>query len=130
MTRSISSQLRQREPRVEDAKHLRWIRTLPCLITGRRGNIHAAHIRFGSLKWEKRSVGIGEKPSDRWAVPLHADIHVFGPDAQHRHGEETWWFAQGICPLTVADALYRESGNTEAAEGILRKTRETYDPLR
>jgi hypothetical protein len=112
--------LRQREPRIEDAKHLRWIRTLPCLVTGQTGEIHAAHIRHASLKHNKRATGLGEKASDRWVVPLNADLHLNG---QHRSGERTWWWSIGIDPLDVAQKLYAISGDTQRAIEIMDEAR-------
>src|SRR4051812_116248 len=61
--------LRQREPRVKDNKHLDYIRSLPCCICGGI-DTEAAHIRTASLEHGKQHTGMGEKPSDKWAVPL------------------------------------------------------------
>ena len=112
--------LRQRQPRIEDAKHLAWIRTLPCLVTGKTGDIHAAHIRFASVKYNKRQTGIGEKSSDCWVVPLNANLHLNG---QHREGERTWWFSLGIDPLKAAQRLYSLSGKTQKAIEFMDKAR-------
>lgn len=65
---------RQRRPRVEDPKYLERIRLLPCCVCGASGPSDAAHIRMSDAEWgghwNKRSTGMGEKPSDRWALPL------------------------------------------------------------
>ena len=62
---------RQKRPRQHANKHLEWIRTLPCIVTGRRDGIQAAHIRYADPRYAKRAVGTGEKPDDKWTVPLH-----------------------------------------------------------
>ena len=48
---------------------------------------------------------MGEKPSDRWAVPLNHTHHM----AQHAHGDEIgWWSAQGVDPFALAIKLYKK----------------------
>ena len=118
------TELRQRQPRIKDANHLAWIRTLPCLVTGRRDGIEAAHVRYSDPRFAKRQVGIGEKPDDRWTVPLHHEMHRTGSDAQHSANERSWWRARGIDPVIVAAALYSVSGDDMAARLILQFTRE------
>lgn len=114
---------RQRQPRRKANAHLEWIRTLPCIITGQRGNIDAAHIRYGDLRYGKRSTGLGEKSDDRWTVPLHHDLHVGWSHSQHSAGEREWWSRQGVNPVIVALCLWGVSGDDEMAEAILRATR-------
>lgn len=94
--------LRQRQPRVEDPAYLAYVRSLPCLICG-RGPSDPAHIRAAAPLYGKRYTGKGEKPDDKWAVPLcrvdHAD--------QHRRNELQWWASKGIPdPFTKAEELY------------------------
>lgn len=53
-------------------KHLRWIRSLPCLLDGRHeceGRIEAAHVDRAGGK------GVGLKVSDQHAVPLCSGAH-------------------------------------------------------
>ncbi|MCP4304250.1 MAG: hypothetical protein GY788_05070 [bacterium] len=100
---------RKRQPRRKEGSHLEFIRSLPCLICGTTWDIHAAHLRAGSLENGKRETGAAEKPDDSWTLPLCAEHHVFGPDAQHRSGELEWWEEHGINPFVVALALYRAS---------------------
>jgi hypothetical protein len=111
-----------RRPRIEDEKHLRWIRTLPCLISGQYG-VEAAHVRYHDPRFAKRHVGIGEKPDDRWTVPLHHLYHRTGPDAQHNSNEREWWKRRNIDPVVVAAALYVWSGDDHAAMLILSTAR-------
>lgn len=94
--------LRQREPRVEDPAHLAYLRTLPCLVCG-RGPSDPAHIRAPAPHYGKRYTGKGEKPDDKWVLPLCRHHH----DAQHRESELGWWAGMGIAdPFAVAVALY------------------------
>jgi hypothetical protein len=107
--------------------HLAFIRTLPCLVTGKRG-VHAAHIRYPDPRFAKRAVGIGEKPDDKWTVPLHPSMHTDGPDAQHKHNEREWWEHQGIDPVAVAAALWAATGDEEAGEQIIEQARQNARP--
>lgn len=100
--------------------HLTFIRTLPCLITGVQQNIHAAHIRYGSLAHGKRQTGAGEKPSDIWTVPLHADTHLHD---QHARGERVWWSEQDIDPLTIAALLWACTGDYDRGYAIIANAR-------
>ena len=102
--------LRFRQPRKKDAKHLAYIRQLPCLICGRPPS-EAAHVRFADVAYGKRPTGAGEKPDDGWTVPLCADHHRLLPESQHAHGERGWWREQGIDPLKVARHLQEVSGD-------------------
>lgn len=114
---------RQRRPRRSALVHLAWIRTLPCLVTGQRGNVDAAHIRYGDRRLGKPAVGMGEKPEDRWTVPLLHSLHVGDGNSQHANGEKSWWQSHGIDPVVVALALFGATGDTELALGILQEAR-------
>jgi hypothetical protein len=94
--------LRQRQPRVEDAAYLAYVRTLPCLVCGRPGPSDPAHIRAAAPTYGKRYTGKGEKPDDKWTLPLCRREH----DDQHRHNELAWWSSKGIDPFATAVALY------------------------
>ena len=111
--------IRQREPRMRNAKHCAFIRGLPCLVTGRKDGVECAHIRYADFSLNKTEAGIGAKPSDCWTVPLSAHEHRL----QHSRGERAYWRELGINPLVVALALYEVSGDDEAGEEILRKAR-------
>lgn len=108
----------QRRPRRAALAHLAWIRTLPSLISGKRG-CDACHVRYGSLAHGKRTTGGAEKPSDCWTVPLTRDEHT----DQHRHNEREWWLKRGIDPLDIALRLWAASGDDEAGEVIVREAR-------
>ena len=103
--------MRQRKPRIKDEEHLAWIRTLPCILTGRTEGVEAAHIRFSDMRFAKRSVGKGERPDDKWVVPLHHEKHR----EQHLGNERTFWKDQNTDPVMVAAALYLNSGDDDAA---------------
>lgn len=106
---------KQKRPRIEDEAHLKWIRTLRCCIRG-TPNPDPAHIRSANPVYGKRETGGGEKPSDKWVVPLSREEH----DAQHAAGNELlWWASKGIDPFGLALALHSCSGDDEVAEGIL-----------
>lgn len=95
--------MNQRQPRIEDAAHLAFVRTLPCLVCGRPGPNDPAHIRAAAPHYGKRYTGMGEKPDDKWVLPLCRSHH----DAQHRESELGWWAGMGIPdPFAVAVALY------------------------
>ena len=98
---------RQRQPRMSDLKYLAWLRTQRCACGCLRGPpCDAAHLRAGSAKHHKRHVGLGEKPDDRWALPLTHACHM----AQHEYGSEVgWWFdVKLIDPFTLAIKTYRK----------------------
>ena len=105
----------KKRPRKADNAHLAFIRTLPCLITGKRP-VEAAHIRYADPVYGKREVGGAEKPDDRWTVPLCPEKHR----EQHDMNERAFWLIHKIDPLRVALALHAVSGDDEQAAVILR----------
>jgi hypothetical protein len=110
---------KQKRPRVQDAEHLKWIRTLKCCLCG-TPNPDPAHIRSASALHGKRDTGGQEKASDKWTVPLCRSHH----DEQHDAGNELlWWVSKGIDPFGLALALHSASGDDEIAEGILGASR-------
>lgn len=110
----------QKRPRIEDGKHLAWLRTLPCVISGRRP-VEAAHIRFGDPVYGKRETGGQERPSDMWCLPVHPDLHR----EQHSGSEKAFWAKHGIDPCRTALALYAVTGDDEQGEIIIRNARKT-----
>lgn len=115
---SLSPSKGQKRPRKTDDAHLKWLRTLPCVITGMRP-VEAAHVRYADPSYGKRETGKAEKPDDRWAIPLHPDKHR----EQHSGSEREFWKRHGIDPCRVALALHAISGDDEAAEIILKSAR-------
>jgi|GEM_PF-988658 len=114
----------QRQPRERDNKHLAFIRRLPCVGCRTTAPCDAAHLRAGDLSIGKRPTGKAEKPSDRWTTPLCRTCH----DRQHSGAELAFWQALGIDPFDLCQALYAVSGDTTAAEQIIRNAhREAQD---
>lgn len=108
----------QRKPRVRDARHMACIAALPCVICLSRG-VHVAHVRMADPERGKRFTGKGEKPSDKWTVPLCPEHHLNGPDAQHAMNERIWWMQQGIDPIDLCMKLYEATGDLEKMERII-----------
>lgn len=102
--------------RLKDESHLKFIRRLPCLITGRTGTIDAAHIRYGDPDFGKPGTPMARKPDDKWVVPLDHYVHLYD---QHQNNEREWWVRKGINVLQVAIDLYGCSGDLERGREII-----------
>jgi hypothetical protein len=113
------SSSKKKRPREHNEDHLKFIRQLPCLISGLRG-CDAAHIRYPDPRFAKLHTAMGQKPHDKWTVPLHRSIHM----DQHEHNEREWWESKGLDPVVIAAALYACSGDVEAGEMIVNQWRE------
>ncbi len=91
--------------------HLRFIRTLECPIYPGRRPIEAHHL----LRADRKR-GMGRKAADRYAIPLsrkaHRELHATG-------NEEAWLAQRGIDGRALAAALWRLSGERDAALRIL-----------
>lgn len=109
------SELRQRDPRQEDAKHLAFVRTKECCLPFCHREAEAAHLRMGNLSIGKEPAGKGEKPHDKFTVPLCPYHHRIGIDCQHNSNEKEWWELRGIDPWKIAASLWIESGGAERA---------------
>lgn len=120
---SVDSTKGRKRPRKNNGGHLKFIRGLRCCSCGTSANIEAAHVRYGDPRYGKRSAGIGEKPDDRWTVPLCNNCHVRGVDSQHNTGEKKFWTRLKIDPLALALALWGISGDDEAGEQIVGEHR-------
>lgn len=99
----------QKQPRIHDDRHLDFIRSLPCIITGENTTVEAAHIRFADLRVDKHNAGVGAKPHDMWTLPLSGEQHRL----QHSMSERKFWRETGIDPIFYALALYAHSGDYE-----------------
>ncbi len=106
------SELRQREPRVEDKPFLAFLRRQRCCVCGHPPPVQAAHLRCSDAANGNRNPGIGAKPDDSKAVPLCAWCHLDGQHALHKVGEEKFWksFLTGVVtnPFVIAAVLYKE----------------------
>lgn len=99
----------QRQPRIRDEKHLAWVRTLPCIVTGDNVSVEAAHIRYSDPRIGKNNPGVGQKPHDFFVLPLSGKQHR----RQHAMNECVFWQRAGIDPILFALALYAVSGDHE-----------------
>lgn len=108
--------IRQRFPRQHDAKHLAFVRASGCCIPFCKRPAESAHVRMACIAIGKRSVGMQEKPDDRWTVGLCAYHHRTGKLAQHNMGEADFWSLMGLNPFAIADRLWIESGGAARAE--------------
>ena len=111
-----------RKPRVEEPKHRRAIQQLPCLACGSMQGSDAAHVRMTDGP-EKPNAGIGQKPADRFTVPLCTQCHLES-GGQHTRGERVWWLSIGIDPLLHAAELYAHSPDTTKMTAYIIKFRE------
>ena len=109
------SELRQRDPRQRDDRHLAYVRQQPCCLPFCKRQAEAAHLRMGNLTIGKEPAGKGEKPHDRYTVPLCPYHHRIGIDCQHNSNEREWWERTGINPWPIAEALWIESGGAARA---------------
>lgn len=117
--------------RKECPKFLAYLRTLPCIVTHARHEVEAAHIRFSDAAWKKINPGVGKKPDDKWALPLSAQMHRLGQNAQHNGNERAFWERNRIDPLANSDKLWTifndeqlsQIEKLEAGEKIIREAR-------
>jgi hypothetical protein len=95
----------KKPPRVRegnDTKYLDRMRRLPSCVSGKPG-AEPHHLR---LKEER---GIGQKATDRWALPLTREEHTFGADCVHSVGarlEEEWFLERGVRCWELAEKLW------------------------
>lgn len=108
--------MRIKHPRSHEMAHLRYIRQLPCVVCLNDIQTEAAHIRFGDMRAGKRYTGMGEKPDDKWTLPLCNAHHA----EQHRVGEDHFWRKHGIDPLRTAAFLHMHTGDVECGEQVCR----------
>lgn len=107
----------QRRPRVTDSDYLAWIRSLPCLLCGDNTTVEAAHVRMAEPRLHKRPTGKGEKPDDRWALPLCHAHH----ERQHSAGERVFWEIRDVNPFAACLVLHlaHEREDREGAEHFI-----------
>lgn len=99
----------QRRPRVHNEKHLAFIRSLCCVVSGDNTGTEACHIRYTDRRVAKHNAGVGQKPDDFFVVPLSSAEHR----KQHAMKEADYWQQVGIDPIMIALALYAVSGDHE-----------------
>lgn len=111
-----------KDPRQHFERHLDFIRGLPCLVCRNPIETEAAHIRMSEPRAAKRNTGMGEKPHDRWTVPLCGRHHR----DQHSMSEREFWITVGIDPVFSALALWTCTGDQAAGEQIVEHARERH----
>ena len=96
-------------------KHELFVGGLCCAVTGTPDGVVVHHIlRSGEH-------GMGKRSSDRWAIPLHWEVH----NALHADGNETRFLeSYGIDGPALARALYEATGDYEQACKALQEARE------
>ena len=93
---------------IRNLLYLAWIRTLPCLVCGRKTAIEAAHTG---------PHGIGQKSPDRSAIPLCVRHHRTGRDSYHKLGPRVFERRHGIdiravvARLNSRPSIHIESGS-------------------
>lgn len=115
----------KKKPRDKAATHLAWVATLPSLVPG-TGRVDPAHVRYSDPRYAKPAVGMGEKPDDKWVVPLARSEH----DRQHSMNEQAYWQSVGIDPLHVALMLWAHSGDDEAGAEVIERFRKSPEEKR
>lgn len=104
--------LRQRQPRERVPAFLAFVRTKQCCVCRASPPSEAAHIRMACAAYDKRETGKGEKPNDRWAVPLCIHCHRNRPNnlglgALHNVGERKFWKRRlHLDPFKIASELW------------------------
>ena len=97
-----------------------------CAVTGREGDIHAAHIRGPDSLFGKTESGMGRKPHWVWTIPLSPAMHTL----QHTMSEKQFWDSHGYPfrdiakgPLAAALVLegFRQLGDVDGARTWLRE---------
>ena len=97
---------------IRDRKHMAFVGSLPCCITGSDFFVVYHHLLRGTD--EKCA---GRKSGDNWVIPLTSHVHT----ALHLNGNETEFLkAEGIDGPALAKALWDASGDYELACAILR----------
>ena len=90
--------------RVISEKHLAFVRTLPCAVTGMPGGNHAHHLTIDRYR-------MGRKAGDDRTVPLRPEMHQDRAGALHVVGEKKFWNSFGIDPEYLAAVLWENTGD-------------------
>ena len=101
--------------RRRDERHLKFIRTLPCIKCLDNTTVEAAHVRRSDGRIGKLPTGVGIKPDDRFVLPLCGRHHR----EEQAKGEGGFW-AERDDPVLWALTLYSITGDVEGAEEVIR----------
>jgi hypothetical protein len=107
--------------RIRDKRHLSVVARLPSIISGKKP-VEVCHVRYGDPRYNKPPAGMGEKPDDKWVLPLTPEEHRLSKAAQHTTNERFWWSERRIDPLAVCEKLYavwQKTGNPIEAEQMM-----------
>ena len=102
--------LKRRAPRPQrdsDPRYLAWLRTQACIICHIVRYIEAAHVG---------ARGLGQKCSDREAVPLCQEHHRTGAHAHHVLGKGFWAFHHVDRQVVIAVLIARYEGSSVEIE--------------
>ena len=103
-------------PPISDRKHLAFIRSLYCCITGTPYGVVCHHL----LRDTGEKCG-DRKSGDNWVLPICGNMH----HELHADGNETRFLeSYGIDGPALARALYEATGDYERACAILRGIQE------
>ena len=116
---------RKNHRRIISEPHLRMIRQLPCLLSGREAE--ACHISYGSQTHSKPHNAMALKPDDQYVVPMCPELHRMLPGSQHNHNEEQWWQQFTLDPIAIALRLWAVGRNYEAMISIVNEIELTPD---
>lgn len=113
------TELRQKQPRVQEPRYLAWLRKQGCACgCGSPPPSDAAHLRAGSIRYKKEYPGLGAKPSDQWALPLNRSCHM----RQHAYGDEVgWWSLHGVPDPFGRSMWYYAAYFAQACAALRRK---------
>lgn len=100
-----------------NAKHLHFIRQLPCLVCLDNTTTEAAHVRMADARIAKPITGLGIKPDDWFTLPLCSKHHR----EQHAGNECKFWQTLDMDPVLLALRFYSISGDVEKAERMIRE---------
>lgn len=104
---------------IRNARHLEFIRSLPCVAMGGDYGVVAHHL----LRTPEKAMG--RKSGDNWCLPLYHRVHT----QLHACGDEVGFLGDhGITdPMKLAAALWEVTGDHERACEIIRCKEIGYD---
>lgn len=89
----------KRASRWKSPAHCNFVRQHACCNCDSDVNIEVAHVRIGT------GAGMGQKPDDWFTVSLCKDCHQL----QHSKGERSFWAANAIDPIALANEFAKAS---------------------
>lgn len=84
----------------KNGNYIAFLHKLPCVMTGSRRDIEAAHLSFASPRHGHYGRAKATKAPDRWALPLSREEH----SRQHAMSESEYW--AGRDPHLIALTIY------------------------